>query len=336
MPDLDSIVFIDAPRGTLDRGWDHSGVNRVLRGAGVATSSVRVSTEADLRQAVLSQPRAVFWPLTYTFDGRPTGDTIVATLAEFAAPYLTCNPVGAALTSRLRFKRAVRESCLATPDWREVKGPSDVGNWKSYPVFVKSEFSCDSAGVRLAQSPESALALCNQLRHTFGHQLFLESAVSGREWSLACVVSGGRMLTAALSFRSLSAAYVDEAAKSNNTLIEFGTANESEAGTLSNYAQDIATRLSLSGYFRIDLLVGSHDGPEAIDLNILPCLEPDAARLSYLPMAFMQDARCRYVDVLGAIIASAALGSRALAPASPIRQLVESSSLLKSGEGCHV
>lgn len=330
MSALQSIVFIDSPRGTLDRGWDPSGVLRVLNETGVPTSRVLVASASELNREVQTGTGAIFWPLTYTFDGQPTGRTIVAELAALRAPFLTCNPDGAQLTSKLRFKHAVRSSRLSTPGWRELDMPADAEGWSRYPAFVKSEFSCGSAGVRIAYAGAEATKLADELGRTFGHRIFLEAAITGQEWSVACIVTEDFTMTAALSFTARSAEYIDAAAKADNSLIEFGLPSPDESQTLGAFARSLVARLGLSGYFRVDLLASDVGELQVIDLNILPCLESHMARLSYVPMAFMRNTACSYEDVLGAVIASADRGGRALAEHSPLEDLVQRSLLVRA------
>jgi D-alanine-D-alanine ligase-like ATP-grasp enzyme len=326
---LNALTLIDADRGSFDRGWDPADLIAALDQIRVPVEVVRVGSERQLLQAVEDRPGVAFWPLDYTFGPEPAGRTITEVLAGCGAPYLGCNPEGSLLTNKLLFKRALIAAEFATPAWEELDGSQLPAGWERYPAYVKSEFSCDSAGVRRVALPRDVQPAVATLSRRFpDHRVFIEEEAGGDEWTIAGAVVQGSPIISALGFSPRSSDYIDAAAKCDNSKIEFSVPPPAQAGRLQDLVANLSARLQLSGYFRVDVVATANGDLQGIDLNILPCLNSAASQLSYLPMAYMSTRGCDYLDVVGLLLATIEGGPQRYEAGSTLRTAAEGSSLL--------
>ncbi|MEH1028207.1 ATP-grasp domain-containing protein [Micromonospora profundi] len=293
-----------------------------------------VSSPADVDLVLRTYQNAVFWPLNYTIDPGMNGPLIVDILTRSRRPYITCDPLGARYTSKLRFKQALRESGFPTPDWRIAhEGWRSVAPDLSYPLFLKSEFSCDSAGVRRIEEATQLHEEYRRLSAELDETLFIEAVAGKSEVTVACIASRHGLLTAAMNMAAKNAPYIDEYAKHHNEALILMPAAPRTQLMLHQHVAKMANQLRLNGYFRIDFLLDTDGTPKAIDMNILPCLNANPDQLSYLPMAFMQANNCSFRDVIGAILDSMQPFDVYPTRFSSLQALMSSSKLLIHREG---
>jgi D-alanine-D-alanine ligase-like ATP-grasp enzyme len=327
MPDIDSVVFLDAERGHPDRGWNPDDVASALDAAHIPSRRRCVRTPAEIQDLIATQPTSLFWPLDYTFDRRPRGLTMVEVLHALRMPYVGCNPAGAAYTSKICFKHALIAADISTPAWAQLDTPS-TRDWTAFPAYVKTEYSCESLGVRRATTSSELQAHIEELHSSYGDRMVIEEAIDQVEATVACVVIAGTLVAAALEVASLTADHLDTLTKAHNHLLRSGLPPDGATGRLLPYAAQLVAALGLTGYFRLDVVAGDDWCPQAIDLNILPSLNGHPTTLSYLPMAFMRTTNCEYSDVVGAILASASGVGDRLPIAGRLTELIRTSSLL--------
>ena len=134
-----------------------------------------------------------------------------------------------------------------------------------------------------------------------------------------------------MRMKALNADYIDIYAKHHNDVLLLDSATCEEQSLLRTYATHMSERLLLSGYFRVDLILGDDGVPRAIDLNILPFLSGNPDRLSYLPMAFMKATGCSYEDVVGAVLSSSSEAESTIDRRSQLGEFAAASSLLDEG-----
>lgn len=331
MVTFDSITFLDTIRGNPDRGWSPLDVQRVLDVSEIPFRTVFIRDSEQLVHLIetSTQPTA-FWPLNYTFESEPSGLKLVEIIDGLNKPIIGCRSAAAAFTSKLIFKRALRSAGLSTPPWMEWTSDNHgrAKSTMSLPLYAKAEYSCDSIAIHRITQLEEIEGCANDLGDRFRQTVFLEEEAGRREWTVACIVTTNRLLLAALSLTPKHASFIDFYSKHHNGALDIRLPSEDEHQRLSAFVEDMARKLPLSGYFRVDLVEGANGELSAIDMNVLPWLNADPVELSYLPMAFMSWGACSYSDVVGAIVSSAESSRGVMAPGSKLADFVQSSKLL--------
>ncbi|MGB7183765.1 MAG: hypothetical protein WA888_10105 [Burkholderiaceae bacterium] len=191
--------------------------------------------------------------------------------------------------SKTAVKQRLRDAGLPTPDWSDGAQVMPTAN----QVIVKSDREHASVGLSAASVVPAAdasreIARCNR---AFSHPFFAEAFVDGREFNLSVLPADGTLhvLPAAeidfIDYPPGSVRIVDYAAKwepnshaYQNTprRFEFTAADRMLIAELESLALATCQVLQVNTYARVDFRVDQQGRPYILEINLNPCIAPDA------------------------------------------------------------
>jgi D-alanine-D-alanine ligase len=202
--------------------------------------------------------------------------------------YTGCpGPVFATLREKTRVKEMLHAAGLPTPAWSMSAAPAGDR------VIVKSETEHASYGIDADSVVPAARAQAEitEREARFGGRFFSEAYIEGREFNLSILetATGPRVLPVAeIDFTGFPAdrpQIVDYGAKwlpddlaftHTNRRFDFPLADQPLLRQLRDLALSAWRVLSLSGYARVDFRVDAENRPWILEVNVNPCLSPDA------------------------------------------------------------
>jgi D-alanine-D-alanine ligase len=211
-------------------------------------------------------------------------------LDHLRAPYTGGRTEAYVLTlTKTLTKRTLRAAGLPTPDW----WPTGEGAETADGVIVKSDsehasFGLDAGSV-VAGRDAAAEIVARQAR--FGGRFIAEAFVEGREFNIALLETSEGVSVLPIpeivfeGFPESRPRIVDYEAKWDEasaaykgTVRRFGveTAEPALAARLTTLARECSDAFGLQGYARVDFRVGLDGEPTILEVNINPCLAPDA------------------------------------------------------------
>jgi D-alanine-D-alanine ligase len=230
-------------------------------------------------------------------------------------------------------KRLLRQNGLTTPDWVEAGENGLPVPSFSGPYIVKSVWEHASIGIdgsSVTEDPRKLDRIARRRQREFGGDWFAEAYIEGREFNLALLAGpdGVELLPPAemlfIDYPQGKRRIVDYAAKwhadsfeFNNTVrrFEFGAEDKRLLVELEWIAKSCWRLFGLTGYARVDCRVDGAGRPWILEININPCLSPDAGFAAAADRAGLT-----LTDVVGRIVAD--LPRRQAAPAP--KKIVES------------
>ena len=186
-------------------------------------------------------------------------------------------------------KRLMRAAGLPTPDW----SPDGIGLATGTRVIVKSATEHASRGLDAA-SVVAAEAASREIRAReagFGGRFFAEAYVDGREFNLSLLetAEGPQVLPPAeivfVDYPPGRPRIVDYEAKwaegsfafaNTPRRFDFPAADAPLVRRLSDLAREAWQLFGLAGYARVDFRVDAAGLPWILEVNVNPCLTPDA------------------------------------------------------------
>ncbi len=222
-------------------------------------------------------------------DGR-LAPFVPARLEALALPYTGCSASAWLDTlSKISTKLKLAHAGLPTPSWSEDgSGLDPDARVIVKPVWEHGSLGLDDASVMLGAAAARAIAE-NNLRWRTEH--FAESFVDGREFNLSLLEgpSGPSVLPIAeIVFEGFAAAmpkivgydakWTPDSEAYIGTPRRFGLkADEPElAAKLNGLALACWHLFALSGYARVDFRLDKRGEPAILEVNMNPCLSPDA------------------------------------------------------------
>jgi D-alanine-D-alanine ligase len=206
--------------------------------------------------------------------------------APSEAMYLTSNKPLA--------KRLMRAAGIATPPWAGV----DAAVWAAAPFagpyIVKSAWEHASIGIddgSVTEDPRMVPVIARRRQREFGGEWFAEAFVDGREFNLSLLQrgEGAELLPPAemtfVGYPAEKRRIVDYAAKWHagsfeycNTVrrFDFEASERPLLARLAEIAESCCRLFRLRGYARIDCRVDAAGRPWVLEVNVNPCLSPDA------------------------------------------------------------
>ncbi len=282
-------------------------VSRALRALGY--EPVELPLTLDLRRAAAAlrrlAPRFVF-NLVESLEGQDRLSHLAPALLDFLGlPYTGARTEAFFLASnKLWSKERLRGAGILTPEWLPVQGPELPQPSFAPPYIVKSVWDHASIGLTGASVAGDARSLAEELRHRAAglpeRSLYVEAFIEGREFNLA-LLQGERtgqpgvpqvLPSAEIEFRSFPEGkpkIVDYAAKWQSESAEYRQTPrrfdfpERDAALLDALRRDALAcwRLfGLSGYARVDFRVDSSGRAWVLEVNVNPCLSPEAGFLA--------------------------------------------------------
>lgn len=226
------------------------------------------AVEADVRLAPFAA--AAMDRLGLRYSGSPF-DTLVTVL------------------SKIRCKQLMKAAGIATPDWSDGRKRWPRGSL----VLVKSDVEHASVGIdagSVVDAAHAAEAIADR-QQRFGGRFFAETFIEGREFNIAILdgPTGPEVLPMPeiifLDYPAgkprivdYDAKWIPESFAYHRTPRRFGieAAEPALADKLRRLALECWRQFELAGYARVDIRVDERGKPWVIDININPCITPDA------------------------------------------------------------
>ncbi|MEO8497530.1 MAG: D-alanine--D-alanine ligase [Planctomycetota bacterium] len=227
-----------------------------------------------------------------------------------------------ATSDKLTAKERMCEAGLPTPAWLDgsakamsVRDANYDVPWILKPILEHASFGMDDEAVVRADDLADLSAQLRDRERRIGRPLFAEQFIEGREFNLSLL--NGRVLPAAeIDFSSFPAdkpRIVGHQAKWDQDsfeyqqtprCFEFPAADASLRERLAQLTLECWQLFDLSGYARVDFRVDGEGRPWILEVNVNPCLSPDAGFA-----AALAEAGITYDDAIGQIIESAVRGA---------------------------
>lgn len=286
-----SILFVNSDQPEIDRGWLPKDAMDTLSARGHACLSSDIQSIDDLRRLLEQYPDPIVWPVCYTIGEAVDGPLLTQVLDQLSVRYVSAGPGVVNLSSKLLFKEALsRKARHRSPDYCLADDSLDVFMQRfGFPLVVKSEFSCNSEGVRVVDGPSQLLGAIEELTKRYRQRVFVERWERFREFTVAYVPATDDLPyeAAALEFRLREGRrYIDASAKNDNGLIKFSAPEVPLREAILRLAHEIASDLKIDAYFRMDVLLNEQGALFPIEINFLPFLTRYPPSQSYFPMAF--------------------------------------------------
>ena len=300
------VFFVTTSVSGIDRGWDPYDVNSLLESKGVKTRIVDVRTLEELDNLIDGNADALYWPVCYTISGDAEQKLVVRHLEQRGVKFVGASSKSLLYSSKIEFKKRARALNLSTPDFRFISERiEEYGDAFEYPVMLKTEFSCNSEGVRKASSPKELIECHEELTSLYNQKHYLERWEREAEYTVSYLPSiettSGVLAPVGLKILS-DASYIDVPTKASSPLVELSPLEREEEVEITQFAERIVSSFKLDGHCRIDLLRNSDGRLFALEINFLPFMSIREITRSYFPNALLQSAGVQYEDQIGWII----------------------------------
>lgn len=287
-------------------------VSAALRRLGYDSAIVHIGLDLSAISALAAARPAAVFNLVEALDG----DSALAQLAPAVLDHFGLDYTGSGLAahhltlSKTGAKRLLASAGLPTPRW----SPDGSGFRPDERVIVKSDSEHASLGLDAASVVPAAKArqeiAARQRR--FGGRFFAEAYVEGREFNLSLLetAEGPRVLPPAeilfLDFPDDRPRIVDYEAKwatdsaaylNTPRRFDFAAGDAALVAELSELALAAWRLFGLAGYARVDFRVDAAGRPTILEVNLNPCLAPDAGFVAAAERAGLD-----YDAVVGSIV----------------------------------
>jgi D-alanine-D-alanine ligase len=318
-------------------------VQQALTSLGFAPVAVPLTLDLDaVRQRLLHLRPAFVFNLVESVEGLGRLIHLAPALYEsLGLPYTGAGSEAMYLTSNKPLaKRLLATAGIPTPDGVEpaMQGlpvPAFPG-----PYIVKSVWEHASIGIddsSVVEDARKVASVARKRQRRFGGEWFAERFIEGREFNLSLLggPEGVELLPPAemlfVDYPAGKRRIVDYAAKWHagsfefcNTVrrFEFDAADRPLLAQLEDIARTCWRLFGLRGYARVDCRVDGVGKPWVLEINVNPCLSPDAgfaaaaARRGLDPAAVLR----RIIAELPAGITEPTAGKRSAAAAEPVPQ----------------
>ena len=294
---LHGAVAADAGPDEQDVLVEVETVRQVLVALGHEPVAVPLDLNLDAAAGALRRLRPDFiFNLVESIGGQGRLIHLASTLYDsLDLPYTGAGSEAMYLTSnKLLAKRMMRNVGIATPDWVEADGDRLPVPQFAGPCIVKSVWEHASIGIddgSVVDDPRRVPAVARQRRRRFGGDWFAEAFIDGREFNLSLLGGADEvelLAPAEMTFVGYPAGkrrIVDYAAKWHegsfeyrNTVrrFDFDAADRPLLAQLEATAKSCWRLFGLAGYARVDCRVDAAGRPWVLEVNVNPCLSPDA------------------------------------------------------------
>lgn len=306
-----SVVFVRTTVFGIDRGWEPTDVIELLRSEGHQTKTVTLETSDELYREIEQNPNALFWPVCYTLSADNSGRLISEIFEERGVRYVGASSTSLEFSSKIKFKSALDAvEGVKTPDYaliddqRLKSGVSGLG----YPLMLKTEYSCNSEGVRRVESAEEFNDAYYSLSRTLGQRMYVESWERTKEYTAAFIPAVGEFESAIapVGMKILTdAVFIDVPTKAASPLVEITGLGAAEAEEIRSVVSAVINALSIDGHCRIDLIRNSSGQLFVIEANFQPFMSIPKQRRSYFPNALHTALGIEFRDQVHQILAYA-------------------------------
>jgi D-alanine-D-alanine ligase len=319
-------------------------VQQALTSLGFAPVAVPLTLDLEaVRQRLLHVRPAFVFNLVESVEGLGRLIHLAPALYEsLGLPYTGAGSEAMYLTSNKPLaKRLLAAAGIATPEGVEPATQGLPVPGFPGPYIVKSVWEHASIGIddsSVVEEARKVAAVARKRQRRFGGEWFAERFIEGREFNLSLLggADGVELLPPAemlfVDYPAGKRRIVDYAAKWHAGSFEFcNTVRRFEFdaadGPLLAQLEDIARRcwrlFGLRGYARVDCRVDADGKPWVLEINVNPCLSPDAGFAAAAARRGLDLAAVlrRIVAELPAGIAQPAAKSEPV-PVEPVQQAV--------------
>lgn len=227
-------------------------------------------------------------------------------LEALAIPFTGADTTAILRTSnKVAAKQRLRQAGLPTPDWWTADTSGELSSAtrtssENPRVILKPVWEHASLGmgddavlvVTGEDAPEQLLHRLRECETRTGHPHFLETFIDGREFNLSLLADEGReprvLPPAEIDFSAFpphkprivgyNAKWLAESFEYRQTprRFEFPPSDAPLLARLSEWARQCWHLFALRGYARVDFRVDAEGRPWILEINVNPCLAPDA------------------------------------------------------------
>ena len=245
----------------------------------------------DLQHVAALKPAFVFNLVESVFGSTGLLHMVPSILGAWKIPYTGVSEEGLYLTTRkVLAKQIMRSHGIATPDWFPVGSTVFLHNHKKYIVKPLSEEGSAGLDEHHVFNPLSP-GVQDWLGSFNPNEFFVEEYIEGREFNLSVTGCPNRynlypipeMIFSGyppdkpriLGYRSK---WEEDSFEYTHTFREFGTLDHTPelCTALQETAIACGELFRLSGYFRVDIRMGSNNIPQVLEINGNPCISPDS------------------------------------------------------------
>lgn len=293
-------VAADAAPDEQDVLVEVATAQQMLSALGYAPVAVPMTLDLEATRARLLHLKPAFvFNLVESLDGQGRLIHLAPALLEsIGLPYTGAGHDAMFLTSKkTQAKRVMRMAGLPTAPWWEP--PADPAAAQDGPRFagpyiVKSVWEHASIGIgedSITADPRKLGAILKRRQRRFGGDWFVERYIDGREFNIAILGGphGPEVLPPAemtfVGYPEGKRRIVDYEAKwhegsfgYNNTVrrFDFGPEDAGLIASLREITLGCWHAFGLRGYARVDFRVDAAGTPYVLEVNVNPCLSPDA------------------------------------------------------------
>jgi D-alanine-D-alanine ligase len=276
--DMDTLIAAEAVRAAL-----------AGRGHAVSMAAFREETLSGLLSR--EQPEMVF-NLVEGVDGKGLlASAAPRLLSEMGVPFTGVGARAMDVTvDKVLTKELLRGAGLATPDWSVGPGWTglDGRQWIVKAALEDGSIGLDD-GCVVAGPAVAMRASASTVR--FGGRWFAEAYVEGREFNIALLGSKQNLRILPMAEMRFAdwpqgkprivgygAKWDEDSAGYRQTVRRFGVERDEPAlaGKLKSACETIWRLFNLTGFVRVDFRVTAQGEPLILEINVNPCISPDA------------------------------------------------------------
>lgn len=301
-----SVVFIGTNTIGIDRGWQPIDVRKLLEAVGVQCHFKIANRITELEAIISKYPNALYWPVCYNLSYDSSRTSIMELFENNNLQYVGVDSRAVHYSSKINFKNAIRQFPeISTPDFELIDSTEPVFPKNlCFPAMLKTEFSCNSEGVRLVKDLTAFFNANAELRNLYHQRHFVESWEREAEYTVAYIpaTKTKKVKIAPVNLKVVNdAEYIDIPTKANNSLVKVETVSDENFRDLMKMTIAITSGLNIDGHCRIDFIQNKSGKLFAIELNFQPFMSYPK-KVSYFPNALIKVVSLSFKDQIFQII----------------------------------
>lgn len=293
-----SIIFIGTKIIGIDRGWEPVDVINLLENQGIKCCFTIANHLTELEDIISNFPDALYWPVCYNLFNDPAKTSVMKIFENHNLKFVGAGSEAIKYSSKINFKNAVKNvNEISTPKYELINSdeptfPENI----SFPAMLKTEFSCNSEGVRKIHDLNSFLRANVELKSLYNQSHFVENWERHKEYTVAFIpeTKTRKMQIASVQMKVINdAEYIDIPTKANNSLVKLETISKEDCQDLLEMTVSITRKLKIDGHCRIDYIRNELGKLFAIELNFQPFMAYPK-EISYFPNALIKARNLEY------------------------------------------
>jgi D-ala D-ala ligase C-terminus len=327
------LVFVESSQPQIERSFDPHDIAEAVGQMGIASTVIAADTVSELHRKIARlreenrTSSLLLWPTTYVLGPSPSGPPLLNQLERTGLPTVGSRSLAFAINSKITLNREAVRYGIPTPKSIVQLPTSDLVDPPfDYPVVLKTEHGTDSVGVSVARSRDELLARIAEYAGKFREPMVIQEWCEGREFTVALIgrTEPHEIAVLGLQYPRGPLGILNHSIKMTFEGLTFPRPDQSTVRSITELTSQIASKLDLGDYARIDVLQNRTDGRLfVIDINLLPALDNRPEWTSYFPLAFYHQHHWIYEQTIAHILYRVMLRSELSVPAA-IRELVTS------------